>query len=177
MITQLADWSISNLNLQAIPLYLKASNKHLSPAVCNEPSGSASLQSVESLPPACSRTWRAPWPQTSASTSTPSSPWTTWNSTRWRWTASTCSTTRTWSSLTPPQRTPFASTGSNCCHRHRAAASGGSRTGWSQEEFWEDFVRLKRNRRCSETFFPKFYLKWVNDWIARWTVFVVLSTL
>lgn len=44
---------------------------------------------------------------------TPSSRWTIWKSTRWRWTACTCSTTQTWSLLTRPQRKRFALTGSN----------------------------------------------------------------
>lgn len=73
-----------------------------------------SAQWVESLPPACPRTWLEHCPQTSASTSTPSSRWTILKSTRWRSTACTCSMTRTWSLPTPPRRTRSASTGSNC---------------------------------------------------------------
>lgn len=86
------------------------------------------VQWVESLPPVCPRTWLAPFPQTSALMSTPSSHWTIWKSTHWRLMACTCSMTRTWSLLTQPQRTRFASTGSNGSTRTggvNAAALGG----------------------------------------------------
>lgn len=86
------------------------------------------VQWVESLPPVCPRTWLAPFPQTLALMSTPSSHWTIWKSTHWRLMACTCSMTRTWSLLTQPQRTRFASTGSNGSTRTggvNAAALGG----------------------------------------------------
>lgn len=76
-----------------------------------------SPQWVESLPPACPRTLLARCPQMSALILTPSSRWMIWKSTHWRLMACTCSMTRTWSLLTLPQRTRFASTG--CNHRSR----------------------------------------------------------
>lgn len=70
-------------------------------------------QWAASRPPACPRSSPAPSCPKSASTWTRSSPWTTWRSTRSRWTACTCSTIQTWSSPTPPPRKRFASTGSS----------------------------------------------------------------
>lgn len=73
------------------------------------------FQSQASLRRASPKSWPTHWraSATSALIQTRSFLWTSWRSTRWPWTACTCSTTPTWCWQTPPQRTRSGWTGCN----------------------------------------------------------------